>query len=176
MLFGAVSGELEIRQVNGETRLHGRFPYNAVSTGAIRGTGQKEQFRPGAFSSRIANRGDNIFLLSHHDIRMPLASKDAGTLTFTDSENALEFNALIGPEIAGTSYGQDTLAQIRSGLVTGISPGFNIIRQKVVDNIRTIEACDLGEISIVTAPIYGDATVEARAVGIRSAKWRRLLL
>src|SRR5258708_1890981 len=107
---------------------------------------------------------------------MPLASKDAGTLTFSDNQNALEFDALITPEIASTSYGQDTLAQIRSGLVTGISPGFNIVRSTVVDNIRTIEDAGPGEISIVTAPVYGDATVEARAAGIRSPKRRRLLL
>ena len=65
-------------------------------------------------------------MLAGHDYDKPLASELTLTLHLTDVDEALTFDATITPEIARTSYGKDVLAQIDSGLVFGLTPGFRM--------------------------------------------------
>lgn len=176
------------RQGDGSVNLTGRFPYdsNAVlSDGGRNGRPVKERIAPGAFSYSIEAEADIHFLVGHSFDR-PLASKNSGTLRFRDTRLGLEITALLTPAILRTAYAQDAIAQIESGLVTGLSPGFRLPPERAVprdqaeawedeaDNpaegmhrakIRTILQAILVELSLVTRPAYRESAVQmARAV------------
>ena len=182
LLYAGLDGELELRRDrSGEGRLRGRFPYNrttVLSDGGKTGRPRKEQFASRAFAYRVEDPKLDIHILVGHDYNKPLASKLTGTLHLTDSADALTFDATITPEIAQTSYGKDVLAQMNSGLVFGLSPGFRMpperavpVAEKITTEpndpargmngaiIRTVLEALLYELSIVTVAAYADATV-----------------
>jgi len=187
ILFGASESGLELRrQSDGSTRLAGRFPYGRIavlSDGGRSGLPRKEQFGPRAFGYRVELPEQEIHLLVGHSFDRPLASRGAGTLRLTDSDQALTFEATIVPAIAETSHGRDALAMIGAGLAIGLSPGFRMPPARAVPPeqaerieeepvrpergehgaiIRTILQALLYELSIVTRPAYDEAQVEAR--------------
>lgn len=183
MLHGADIGTLELRaSPKGGRTIRGRFPYNrkaVLSDGGKRGRPQKEQFAPGAFSHSLNNTEQDIALLHGHDFAKPLASKKTGTLAFSDTAEALSFDAEIVPEVEAISWVQDLFKLIAAGLSIGLSPGFRIPppaavppdqAEKIEEEppqlgralIRTIMQAILFELSIVTRPAYDDAQVELR--------------
>lgn len=191
MLWGSTLGGLEVRKPaegRAGTVLRGRFPYNkpaVLSDGGRTGRPRKEQIAPGAFSHRLdlpkGPKENDIHLLVGHSYDRPLASRNAGTLDFTDTEDALTFDAIITPEMERVSYVQDVLAAIGAGLMLGISPGFRLPPKRAVAMpeliedegynpargmhnaiIRTVLAALLYEISLVTRPAYPEAQVEER--------------
>lgn len=166
MLHAPVAGGLEVRaEGDGSQIIAGRFPYGVE---AELSPGRRETIAPGAFAARVNNREAEIHLLTGHDFDRPLASRRAGTLTVTDGEHGLDFEARIAPEVAGTSHGRDTLALVSAGLSVGLSPGFRLSRegesiQRRPDGVlRTIRSAELFELSVVTRPAYDQAQVEAR--------------
>jgi len=186
MLHAAPEGGLEVRQEgDGSRTLRGRFPYGETATlsdGGRRGRPRKERFAPKAFEFRVQQRDADINLLVGHDFNRPLASKLNDTLELRDTEEALEFEARIRPEVLETQHGKDALSLLSAGLATGISPGFRLPPERAVENaetverepdngegsnergaiIRTVNAALLFELSIVTRPAFEDAQVEAR--------------
>jgi HK97 family phage prohead protease len=185
MLYGHHAGGLELRRAaDGAARVHGVFPYNktaVLSDGGRNGRPRKEIIRPRAFAYRVERPDENIHLLAGHDYNRPLASREAGTLTLKDSDEALTFEAIITPEIQRASYVADLLAGIAAGLVLGLSPGFRLPPERAVKNAETIEnegtdpangmhnaiirsvwAALLFELSVVTVAAYLEAQVEAR--------------
>ena len=166
MLFGgAQGGALELRQqANGGVRISGRFPYNAETMLA---KGRFEQFAAQAFGGRLDGGGDVHFLVQH-DFAQPLASRSAGTLTLTDTPVALEFEATITADMAGTTWTRDFLAANAAGLIKGLSPGFRVapggdtVERRGDGILRTVRAAELLEISAVTVPAYPSAQIEAR--------------
>ncbi len=161
MLFAAPIA-LEVRAVDGVTRLSGAFPYN---TETVLGDGRREQFAAGAFRSRI-DAGENIFLLSGHDPEKPLASTRNGTLTLRSDDAALHIEARVS---ATTSWARDALAAAGEGLRTGLSPGFrvpaggDVTTRSAGGLLRTVSRADLFEISVVTLPAYDAAQISARS-------------
>ena len=174
MLWGGHNGGLEARRsADGVTVLRGRFPYGVPTVlwdGGRTGKARKEQIAPGAFSARIA-AGDEIHFLAGHDPEKPIASRSAGSLTITDDETALTFEARISPDMRAVSWVSDLMGAIDAGLVRGISPGFRLsplegaetIRSEAGAILRTVKAADLIEISAVTRPAYPEAQIEARS-------------
>ncbi len=162
MLWGGNKGTLEIRAEGGSTRLTARFPYGAETELA---PGRLEVIAPRAFADRI-NGGGEIHLLAGHSYDKPLASRSAGTLQLTDTDEALEISATLDD---GTSWARDFLAAHGSGLIKGLSPGFRVasggekIERRGAGMLRTIGKADLFEISAVTRPAYPAAQIEARA-------------
>ena len=174
MLWAGHQSGLELRTEGGETRLLGRFPYGRETV--LREAGQggpelREVFAPKAFAMRVDSGIDNIHLLAGHDFGKPLASVGAGTLTLTDTPQALILEARIDPAINGVTYVSDLLAGIRAGLTIGISPGFRVasitgseeVKRSGNTVLRTVHLAHLEEISIVTRPAYPDAQIEARS-------------
>lgn len=162
MLWGAMTGSLELRGEGGETRLTARFPYGRETEIA---SGRFEVIAPRAFAARIA-AGEDIHLLAGHDFNRPLASRSAGNLTLADGDDALTLEARID---GGTSWARDFLAAHASGLIRGLSPGFRVpqggerIERRASGVLRTITGADLFEISAVTRPAYPQAQIEARS-------------
>lgn len=160
MLY-AYAGGLEIRADGQAAVLSGRFPYNA-ETELARG-------RFEVFASRALRAQSDVHLLAGHDYAKPLASTRSGSLTLTDGDDALMFEARIAPDVASTSHGRDTLALVRAGLSAGLSPGFRVapdgeaVERRSDGLHRTVRSAELFELSIVTRPAYTTAQVEARS-------------
>jgi hypothetical protein len=157
-----------------------------LSDGGRRGRPRKERFAPKAFEYRVEQPDAEIHLLVGHDFGKVLASKLSDTLKLTDTEDALSFEANIPAAVADTTHGRDALALLSAGLAVGLSPGFRLPPERVVEDaeevtrepangepdengdpqqgaiIRTVKAALLFELSIVTAPAFEEAQVESR--------------
>lgn len=184
MLWGAFEGsELELRaSPKGGRVIRGRFPYGKKATLSAGGRGKKprkEVFKPGAFTYSLTDpKAPDIHLLAGHDFDKPLARKSDGSLTFSDSREALSFTGYVSAAIAATSFALDLFALIEAGMVAGISPGFRIPPPEAVPNaeevieedpsegdalIRVINEALLFELSAVTRPAYGETSVDLRS-------------
>lgn len=167
MMWAAPFGRLELRGEGGDTRLRGRFPYGAATVLSAGPPERRERFAPRAFAARIA-AGDDIRLLVGHDFGKPLASRAAGSLTLQDDDEALTFEAVLPQALRAAPYVADVLAAHAAGLITGLSPGFRVppggdAVQRDGDGLtRTVRMADLIELSVVSAPAYPTAQVEAR--------------
>jgi hypothetical protein len=170
MLWGAHQCSLELRSEGGETRLRATFPYGRETVLAERvgmGRERREVIAARAFADRL-ERGEDVHFLSGHDFNKPLASRMAGTLTLTETDDALTVEARIGADMAEVSYVRDFLNAHKAGLVRGLSPGFRVrpggesVEERGPVILRTIRAAELIEISAVTKPAYPMAQIEAR--------------
>ena len=167
--------ELEYRQRG--RLLSGGFRYGSTATLRDRGRVRKERFASRAFKFAVDSPDHDIDLLAGHSFDQPLASKLAGTLRLTETDDALEFSTTLPIEREQPSWMRDTVLAVRSGLARGISPGFRIPPASAVANaeelipepgnpgvlIRQINAAVLFELSLVTRPAYTDTVVEIRA-------------
>ncbi len=197
---GAIFEGLELRREgDGTRRLRGRFPYGKRAVLGAGGNGRrprKEEFAPRAFSFAVDDPERELHLLVGHDFGHPLASRKNGTLTVTDTAEALTFDAVLSPEIQRASWVQDFLAGFSAGLIVGISPGFRIPPPEAVPDaeetieedpqegnalVRIIRAAVLFELSVVTRPAYSETEIEERETGRlilpkpmqhTSARWR----
>lgn len=187
--LGLGAGSLEVRASPKGTRLHGRFPYNStavMSDGGRNGPPRKETFASRAFEYRIRQPEAEIHLLHGHDYDQVLARKLDGSLRIRDADDALSFEAIIDPALAEAPFFQNLLAQLRAGLIGGISPGFRLPPERAVPRaeaeevteedykpergmfgalIRTIKQALLFELSLVTVPAYAETSIEARSGG-----------
>lgn len=168
-------GELEIRQ-RGRI-LAGSFPYGRTATRSDRGRVRKERFSKRAFRFALRDPRREINLLFGHSFDRPLASRSAGTLRLTETDDALSFEATLPPLDRQPTHVRDARLSVQSGLSTGLSPGFQVPPRAVVPDaeieipepgnpgvfIRQINHAVLYEISIVTRAVYAGAFVEARA-------------
>ena len=169
--------DLELRQDGERPVIAGRFPYGGL---AIIGTRRQERFMAGAFAATLRDSGTDINFLLSHDMARPLASRNAGTLVFEDSAEALEFRATLPERDQQTTWQRDFLLAHGQGLLGGLSPGFNVFPKSESEasnpalpgtTIRTIRAAMLGEFSAVTRAAYHDATLEARGDGPAKRYW-----
>lgn len=188
MLWGGQNGGLEVRSDGaGGVRLVGSFPYGQeaeLSDGGRDGRPMVEVIERGAFAYRIGfPDAKNIHLLLGHTFDRPLASVRERTLMLRDTGVAVELEAHITPTILRAQYAQDAVAQVQSGLATGISPGFRLPPERVMPRsqaetvevqaadparhrfgaiVRRVRSAMLYEFSIVTRPAYHGAQIEAR--------------
>lgn len=172
-----VSG-LEIRSQDKRPTIVGRFPYKALATLQDRGTVRKESIEPGAFSFSINAPDRDVHLLVGHSYDKPIASKEAGTLEFNDTEDFLEFIAQIPPGAERATHITDLLIMLGAGLIKGVSPGFRVPPKDVVPGaeklipepgnpgvmIRQLFQLVLYELSLVTLPAYRESQAELRAL------------
>ena len=135
----------------------------------------------GAFAATLREGGPEINFLLGHDMARPLASRNAGTLVFEDSAQALEFRATLPETGQQTTWQRDFLLAHGQGLLGGISPRLQRVSRKSESEasnpalpgttIRTIRAALLGEFSAVTRAAYRDSTLEARDDGPARRYW-----
>ena len=168
---------LEIRQIGGARTISGHFPYNALATMADRGKIRKESFASGAFKYALEDHTRKIDFLVGHDFGKPIANRQSGSLTISESAAGVDLEARLPDEGLTPSWVVDAEKAIANGTMVGLSPGFRIPPRGVVPNaetlvpepgnpsvqIRVINAAVLREFSIVTAGSYETAGVELRA-------------
>ena len=72
---------------------------------------------------------------------------------------------MIDAPLPDTTAGRDAAAEIRSGLMRGLSIEFRSVRQTFVNGVRRISAAVLSGAAIVDSPSYAGSSVEVRAKG-----------
>lgn len=120
-----------------------------------------ERITPGAFSATI---DADVRALVDHDTGRVIGRTSAGTLRLAQDGKGLAVEI----DLPDTSDGRDMAVQLALGNLTGMSFGFVVTKQTwdetVEPPVRTIEAVDLHEVSIVAFPAY-----EATEVALRSS-------
>lgn len=122
-----------------------------------------ETIAPGTFQRAIES-ADKIDLLFNHDMNNLLGSTKNGSLKLQEDHIGLRFEC----ELVNTSLGRDVYEMVKSGLIEGMSFGFNNPVSKWEmrsDGIykREIMKLDLKEVSIVRNPAYLDSEVGTRS-------------
>lgn len=150
--------DIEAREVeDGKMRLSG---YAAVFNSASVPLPFKEVITPGAFRKTLSETPDVRLLVNHEGL--PLARTKNGTLTLTEDEVGLRFDA----DIADTQEGRDIYTLVSRGDVDQMSFAFRVIRQKWnadrTERMLTEVSLADGDVSVVTYPAYPATTVEAR--------------
>ena len=182
MDFAVIGGNLEIRQVGGARVIGGRFPYNSLAVRADRGSVRKERFLPGSLGYSIREPTRKIDLLVGHDFGKPIASRQSGTLTISETAEAVTFEATLPVDELTPSWVVDVEKAIANGTMTGLSPGFRVPPANVVPGaerltpepgnpgvmIRDISQAVLREFSVVTAGSYEEAIVDLRAEDVNA--------
>jgi hypothetical protein len=78
----------------------------------------------------------DIHLLVGHGFERSSGSRKAGTLTLTDSDEALIFEAVLTPKMQRTSRVQDFMNAFAAALFVGISPGFRVPQSRRLSGLR----------------------------------------
>ena len=150
--------DVEARQAeDGVMRLSG---YAAVFNDASVPLPFKERIAPGAFRKTLSESPDVRLLINHEGL--PLARTKNGTLTLTEDDRGLRFDA----ELADTQEARDIYTLVQRGDVDQMSFAFRVIRQnwskdKTERTLTEVSLAD-GDVSVVTYPAYPTTTVEAR--------------
>jgi len=150
--------DIETREAeDGAMRLSG---YAAVFNDASVPLPFSERIAPGAFRKTLSETPDVRLLINHEGL--PLARTKNGTLTLSEDEVGLRFDA----DLPDTTEARDLWTLIQRGDVDQMSFAFRVIRQKwSADRTeRTLTEVSLadGDVSVVTYPAYPTTTVEAR--------------
>lgn len=151
---------LERRAAELEVRAKGRSleGYAAVFEQRARIADFDEMIARGAFAETLKS-GDKLALVDHDTAKL-LGRTRNGSLKLAEDTRGLHF-ALTLPN---TTLANDILALAEAGSLGGASFGFNVKRDAWQGTLRTLQAVDLREISIVSAwPAYPQTTVTARS-------------
>ena len=150
--------DVEARQTDdGVMRLSG---YAAVFNDASVPLPFKERIAPGAFRKTLSEAPDVRLLINHEGL--PLARTKNGTLTLTEDDRGLRFDA----DLADTQKARDIYTLVQRGDVDQMSFAFRVIRQnwskdKTERTLTEVSLAD-GDVSVVTYPAYPTTSVEAR--------------
>lgn len=139
----------------------GMIPYNSYSENL---GGWYEKLAPGCFSKTIREQEDIRMICEHND-NLILARTKNGSLKLEDREDGLYFEF----ESPNTTLGNDTLIQVRDGLIAGMSFGMIVYNENYdyEDNkeVRTVLEARLLELSIVySMPAYPSTLVYTRSL------------
>lgn len=166
---------LERRAAELEVRAKGRMleGYAAVVEAHAKIADFEEVIARGAFTETLKS-GDKLALVDHNPSQL-LARTRNGSLKLAEDTRGLHFSI----DLPKTTLADDVLALAEAGSLGGASFGFIAVRDRWTGNLRTLEAIDLREISVVSAwPAYPETSVSARsrAFSGRSDLARRIAL
>ncbi len=148
-------------------------PFNTETViGDLKRGGFYEQIAPGAFTKTLAER--DVVMINAHDTSMPLCRMSVpsgeGSLTLTP-DPAAGLRAVGVP--VQTSYGQDVLRLAATGVIKGMSFGFEVLKESWTDDQgrasnpqvgthRTIQEVRLHEVTTTAFPAYPTTELSAR--------------
>lgn len=142
------SSLLEIRSdSDGRTVVGIAVPYGIVSEDTPIGP---EKFMQGAFKRSIGQRKGIVKLFRYHDQSSPVSVAKA-----SDTAEGV----LVEARLADTPRADETLAEVRAGLLDSFSVGFRAIRDRSVGGVREVLEAALVEVSLVAMPAYEGAKV-----------------
>lgn len=126
--------------------------------------GFREKIKPGAFKGSLA---DDVRALWSHNDEIVLGRTKAGTLELAEDEVGLRFKL----KLPNTTAGRDAFESVSRGDVTGVSFGFDTVRDEWAQGeppIRTLVEARLWEISPTCFPAYPQTDVAVRSL----SQWR----
>jgi len=147
--------DLELRETAGmEQRIVTAMlvPYGETSMSTEHRGG--ERFIRGAFRKSVADRARAkrpLLLFRAHDHGKPVGK--ALSLKDTEAGPLGEFR------IAETSAGNETLAELKEGLLPQVSIGFRTIRDRMAGGVREVVEAALAEVSLAPMGAYDGAEV-----------------
>jgi HK97 family phage prohead protease len=159
----------ELRMMDGQSnRFVGIIPYGKLSKDL---GGFRERITPTAFRSSLAAGKDIRALVDHASDKL-LRRTSNGTLVTRDTPAGLEVEI----SLPDTSYARDIRELVQRRDVRGLSFGFNVrsreghrVIREAGNTVRELLDVDLGEISVVSNPAYGDSAVALRSADIDPA-------
>lgn len=147
-------------------------PFGKETTiGDLKRGGFREEVGKGCFVKTL-QEGDPL-MVYQHDLSRPLARKSAGNLDLAEGELDGHEGLVGHADPADTSYARDLRALVKAKVVTGMSFGFNVIKDEWRDADgqpsdrlhgihRVLREVQLIEVSPVTRPAYGGTAISAR--------------
>ena len=149
---------VEIRFEQDEAR---RGPGRLV--GVLLPYGQRAEDRPELFEAGALHwPADGVLLRSMHRREAPIAR-------FVPEGTDSEVRASI--ELPDTTAGRDAAANVRAGILRGLSVEFYSEQETVRDGVRVIQRAALVGAGLVDSPAYAAAGVEARNTKARRRLW-----
>lgn len=131
-----------------------------------------EEIAPGAFSKTLQE--SDARMLVDHDSYYVVSRSSAGSLSLSEDGHGLVVDSALDEEL---SYVRDLKANLRNGNITGMSFGFQVVKdewgtedvetkdgQTGQVEVRTIREIRLIEVSAVTFPAYTETEAELRSV------------
>ena len=163
LVFEAAAVRLETRQV--EIRL--QDDPDRMGPGKLEGVllpyGQRAQDRPELFEAGALHwPDDGVLLRAMHRREAPIAR-------FTPEASETEVRVKIA--LPDTTAGRDAAANVRAGVLKGLSVEFHAERETRRDGLRVIQRAALVGAGLVDSGAYAGATVEARAKGKKRRLW-----
>lgn len=121
----------------------------------------RERVKPGAFTLR-----DGLLLNVQHHRALPLARLGRG-MSIENEPDGLTMRA----RLPDTSIAKDAIANIKAGLLTGLSVEMKVSREQWNDDAseRDILAAQLVGIGLVDSPAYPQSSIEARQAHLQGA-------
>jgi len=128
-----------------------------------------ERIAPGAFSDSLKT-GRDVRAFWNHDSRLLLGRSGNGTLRLNDTAQGLEVEI----DLPGTQFARDLAALVQRGDCNQMSFGFTLPgaggdswephEANPALRRRTIQRCDLHEVSAVSIPAYPDTQLAIRSL------------
>jgi uncharacterized protein len=122
-----------------------------------------EEAMPGSFRKTIQEA--DIRMLINHDANLVLARNRAGTLRLKEDKTGL----LTDADMAPTSYARDMALSLERGDVSGMSIGFEVIKEEwdwdQDPPLRQIHEYRLWDVSVVTYPAFTETDAALRSAG-----------
>lgn len=122
-----------------------------------------EKIAKGAFQNSVKN--NDVRALWSHNLDMVIGRTANGSLRLAEDAKGLSFEL----DLPDTTWGRDAYEMIRTGLVSGVSFGFTVVKESWLKgkdgspHMRTLEEVQLMEISPTAFPAYEDTQVSARS-------------
>lgn len=121
----------------------------------------REVIAPGAFADALSQ---DVRALVDHDSGRVIGRTKAGTLRLKQDDTGLAVEI----DLPDTTDGRDLGTLIERGDVSGMSFGFIVTKQRWDETqdppLRTVEAVDLREVSVVAFPAYDDTSIALRSL------------
>lgn len=121
----------------------------------------EEVIAPGAFDDALMQ---DVRALVDHDTGRVIGRTKAGTLRMKQDDTGLAVEI----DLPNTSDGRDLATLIERGDVSGMSFGFVVTKETWDETMeppmRTIQALDLREVSVVAFPAYDDTSIAMRSL------------
>lgn len=128
-----------------------------------RDMGFREIISPKAVVKTLRS-GNNVLLLSNHDVAQPLGSTQSRTLQLSTDANGVNFSCRVDPRI---SYVNDMVLSVERGVTGGCSFGFRALKDSWSEDngvaIRMVEELELFELTLTAAPCYEQTTTSVRS-------------
>jgi HK97 family phage prohead protease len=138
---------MEIKEISSAGEFDGLLSvYNVVDLG-------KDLVEPGAFTKTIQEHGAEVPLLWQHQTANPI-----GKLSLVDGPDALHVKGQLLMELP---QAQQAYLLIKSGIVKGLSIGYDTVKDAMDGTVRRLKELRLWEGSIVTFPMLPQALITA---------------